>query len=175
MTKNHLIIVTVLVSGILILVACSGAAPPTAVDSESIVVTDEHIEEDTNGGDEHAEEESHAHIDPPAEYSNLTNPFTEDIKAIEAGSVIYSVNCASCHGSEGKGDGPAAEALDPKPASLADTQMMADLSEGYLFWRVSEGGTFEPFNSVMPTWKGILSEDERWQVISFIRTLGEEH
>jgi mono/diheme cytochrome c family protein len=65
--------------------------------------------------------------------------------------------------------------LDPKPASLADTQMMADLSEGYLFWRVSEGGTFEPFNSVMPTWKGILSEDERWQVISFIRTLGEEH
>lgn len=83
--------------------------------------------------------------------------------------------CGTYHGPEGKGDGPAAEGLDPKPASLADTQMMAELSDGYLFWRVSEGGIIEPFNSAMPPRKDILTEEQRWEAISFIRTLGDEH
>jgi mono/diheme cytochrome c family protein len=54
--------------------------------------------------------------------------------------------------------------------------MMAELSDGYLFWRASEGGTFEPFNSAMPPWKDVLSENERWQVITFLRSLSvDEH
>jgi len=126
-------------------------------------------------GEPHEEgEEEHAHVDPPAEYADLTNPFAEDHEAAEAGASIFEVNCSSCHGPEGLGDGPAAEGLDPKPASLADPHMMEDLSDGYLFWRVSEGGAFEPFNSAMPPWKGVLSETERWQVVTFLRELSEE-
>ncbi|MGB3713137.1 MAG: hypothetical protein WA996_01790, partial [Candidatus Promineifilaceae bacterium] len=63
--------------------------------------------------------------------------------------------------------------LDPKPANLSDSEMMHDLSDGYLFWRVSKGGYLEPFNSHMPPWESWLTEEQRWQVISYVRTLSE--
>ena len=52
--------------------------------------------------------------------------------------------------------------------------MMNELSDGYLFWRVSLGGQMEPFNSAMPAWEAGLSEEQRWQVISYVRTLAGE-
>ncbi len=68
----------------------------------------------------------------------------------------------------------AAEALNPKPATLADGMMMNDLSDGYLFWRVSKGGAMEPFNSAMPAWESGLTDEQRWQVISYVRTLADD-
>ena len=171
MNKRTVFFLVLLVTGALLLAACSGASQPATDDHES----DVEVEGDVHDEDEAAEDEEHAHIEPPAEYADLTNPFVDDQEAVEAGEVIYKANCAACHGAEGAGDGPAAEALDPKPSNLADVHMMEELSDGYLFWRVSEGGAFEPFNSGMPAWKQILSEDEHWQVISFIRALGEDH
>ena len=141
-----------LVFGALLLVACSGGAEPT---------------------DDHADSED-THVETPPEYADLTNPFAGDHEAAEAGAEIYEVNCASCHGPEGKGDGPAAEPLDPKPADLSDAHLMEDMSDGALFWRVSEGGMMEPFNSLMPAWKDTLSEDEIWQVIAYIREFAED-
>jgi mono/diheme cytochrome c family protein len=105
---------------------------------------------------------------PPAEYAGKANPLTDDAAA-GAGQPIYAANCASCHGAEGMGDGPAANSLNPKPKPLA-TEMNA-LKDDYLFWRIAEGGAFAPFASAMPAWKSILSEDEIWQVIAFLRTL----
>lgn len=131
-------------------------------------------EGEEHAGEEHAEGMEHEHAEPPDEYANLTNPFADDPEAIAAGEQIYVVNCAPCHGKTGQGDGPAGAALDPKPANLADAEMMSMMSDGYLFWRVSEGGLFEPFSSAMPPWKDTLSEEQRWQVIAFERTLGLE-
>ena len=141
-----------LVFGALLLAACSG---------------DSQIE------DEHTEAEE-THVETPSKFESLTNPFAEDHEAAEAGTEIYTVNCASYHGPEGKGDGPAAAGLDPQPASLADAHLMEDMSDGALFWRVSEGGMMEPFNSLMPAWKDTLSEDEIWQVITYIREFSED-
>jgi hypothetical protein len=69
---------------------------------------------------------------------------------------------------------PAGHDLRLKPANLADPTGVAQKPLDYWFWRVSEGGTAEPFHSqgsVMPAWKYHLSEIERWQVIAFARTL----
>lgn len=112
---------------------------------------------------------------PPHEFEDLSNPIgNDDHEAVEAGEAIYEANCAACHGPGGNGDGPASMGLDPKPAGLADPHMMEELSDGYLFWRVSEGGAFEPFNSAMPPWKDLLAEGDRWQVITFLRSLSED-
>lgn len=108
--------------------------------------------------------------DPPAPYAGMTNPHGGDANAEAAGQTIYQTNCASCHGEGGAGDGPAAATLDPPPQDLAEN--IDGLDDSYLFWRIAEGGGMEPFNSAMPAWKGILSEDEIWQVISYMRTLG---
>lgn len=160
--KRWFILMAFSIVTLTLLSACSSAASEQTVDSAG----EEHLDED-----EHGEEE---HMDTPAEYADLTNPYAGDHEAGEAGAVLYEVNCATCHGEEGGGDGPAAEALDPKPASLADAHMMEDMSDGALFWRISEGGTMEPFNSAMPPWKSSLSEDEIWQVITFLREFSED-
>lgn len=108
--------------------------------------------------------------EPPAEYASKTNPRAGDSAAAAEGKTVYSTNCASCHGETAMGDGPAAASLNPKPQDLKDSQ--SGLSDAYMFWRISEGGAMAPFNSAMPAWKGILTEDQIWQVITYIRSLG---
>ena len=108
---------------------------------------------------------------PPAAYQGVTNPYQSDPEAEGEGGKLYQTNCSSCHGNHGKGDGAAARALDPPPTNLALTQ--ADQEDGYLYWRISEGGLSDPFNSTMPAWKQIMSEDRIWKMISFIRTMEE--
>jgi mono/diheme cytochrome c family protein len=105
----------------------------------------------------------------PAPYAGTTNPVAGDSTAIAAGKALYDQDCASCHGASGKGDGPAAAALDPKPQDLADNA--ASLGDDYMYWRIAEGGAMAPFNSAMPAWKDILSSDEIWQVIAYVHTL----
>ncbi len=133
---------------------------------------DEHTADSMDADSEHNDSE-HEHMDVPESYSDKTNPIKDDPDAVTAGAQIYTTYCAACHGIEGKGDGPAGAALDPHPANLADAGMMNNMSDTYLFWRISEGGMIEPFNSAMPPWKGSLTEEQRWQVIAYLRTLAK--
>lgn len=105
----------------------------------------------------------------PADYVGATNAVAPDAASFARGEVVYSANCASCHGDGGLGDGPAAAGLNPAPASIAHTSQM--MSDAYLFWRVSEGGA--PFRTVMPAWKGVLDERARWDAINYVRALGQ--
>ena len=105
---------------------------------------------------------------PPSNYVNKKSPRMNEA-AIEAGKQAYQINCSSCHGEKGMGDGPVSASLNPKPEPLA---VNADqLSDGYLFWRISEGGAGQSFTSAMPAWKSILKEEQIWQVIAYLRGL----
>lgn len=99
----------------------------------------------------------------PTEYAGKTNPFGAE--AAQEGAEIFKTNCETCHGPQGHGDGPAGGSLDPKPQNLANLQEVA--ADDYLFWRISAGKE----GTSMVAWKGILSEEQIWQVVSFIRTL----
>ncbi len=113
------------------------------------------------------------HMAPiPAEYERMNNPVPPSEGSLGRGEAIYKQNCAVCHGDEGWGDGPAADGLDPRPAPLAHTAGM--LSDEYLFYRLSEGGGFPPFDSAMPAFKESLSEDERWDTVNYLRHLADE-
>ena len=109
------------------------------------------------------------HPTPPTEYASKVNPLAGKADAVSEGAALFQANCASCHGAEGRGDGPAGTSLDPKPVNLAAVQ--EDFSDAYLFWLISEGGATSPFNSLMPSWKSLLDEQQIWQVITFLRTL----
>ena len=101
----------------------------------------------------------------PTEYAGKTNPFGPE--AVEDGAQVFQSNCATCHGEEGHGDGIASGSLDPKPKNLAILQESA--GDDYLFWRISDGKQ----GTSMVAWKHILTEEQIWQVVSFIRSLEE--
>ena len=99
----------------------------------------------------------------PTEFAGQTNPL--GVEAAAAGADVFAANCESCHGPQGHGDGIAGQSLDPKPKNLAELQAM--VGDDYLFWRIYEG---KPGTS-MVAWNGILTDEQIWQAVSFIRTL----
>jgi mono/diheme cytochrome c family protein len=99
----------------------------------------------------------------PTQYAGLTNPLGAE--AASQGAEIFKTNCEMCHGPQGHGDGSAGQALDPRPRNLAELQTKA--GDDFLFWRIREG---KPGTS-MVAWKGILTDEQIWQVITFIHTL----
>ena len=107
---------------------------------------------------------------PPPEYAGKKNPMAANAAAVDAGKKTYNVYCSSCHGEGGKGDGPAAPSLNPRPQDLAGHE--TEMTDDYMFWRIHEGGMMEPFRSSMPAWKDALSDEQIWQVVAFLRTLG---
>ena len=100
----------------------------------------------------------------PAEAAAKKNPFAGNAAAAASGKQIYSTICTTCHGPTGRGDGPAAAALNPKPANYT-TSAIAGESDGSLFWKLSEG------RGAMVAFKGTYSEKQRWELIAYIRTL----
>lgn len=82
---------------------------------------------------------------------------------IAAGKELYEANCATCHGDEGKGDGPAGANLKPKPVDFTNPLIANDHQPNRYFQILSEGA------GPMPAFEG-LSEDERWQVLAYERT-----
>lgn len=102
----------------------------------------------------------------PAEYANKHMPAGgwTDPKAIEEGGKIYIgevnplINCGSCHGKDGK-------PVKKGARDFRDKAQMSRFSDGFWFWRVSEG---VPKTKMKP-WKSLLSEEQIWQVIAFER------
>ena len=100
----------------------------------------------------------------PAAEKGKKNPLPADAKAIEQGKKVAQVNCISCHGAKGKGDGAAAAALNPKPADWTSKKVQAE-TDGEIFWKISTG------RGAMPSWK-FLPENDRWALVRYIRSLG---
>jgi len=85
------------------------------------------------------------------------------------GKEVFQNTCASCHGAEGKGDGVAAAALDPKPRNLSDTAYVSTLTNEHMYKVISEGGASVGLSPMMAAWGGVLSEQDIWNVIAYIR------
>lgn len=106
---------------------------------------------------------------PPPEYADKHMPagWWADEKIIEEGRQIFigakniDVNCASCHGKDGK----------PVKAGARDfrnTERMKLYSDSVWLWRISEGVP----NTKMKPWKSKLPEEDRWKVMAYERTFG---
>ncbi len=106
---------------------------------------------------------------PPAEYADKHMPagWFADEKIVEEGRQLFigaknpDVNCASCHGKDGK----------PVKAGARDfrvTERMKLYSDSVWFWRISEGVP----NTKMKSWKSKLSEEDRWKLVAFERNFG---
>ncbi len=79
------------------------------------------------------------------------------------GKVVYDKYCSSCHGRGGEGLGPVSGLPD-----FSNAKALAKKSDTELFNVITNGGR----GSGMPAWEQVLNEQERWNVLAYIRTLG---
>jgi mono/diheme cytochrome c family protein len=109
------------------------------------------------------------------------NPFrvleTQDPEAfkqhVAAGRRTYYRNCHFCHGDNLAGNGMFVHGLDPIPTNFADSGTIPNLTESFLFWRISKGAPGlpdegGPWESAMPAWEKFLTEEEIWDAILFL-------
>ena len=99
----------------------------------------------------------------PASEKTRQNPVAPGAAAVTQGKQVAQLNCVACHGTGGKGDGAAAQALNPRPADWTSPAVQGE-SDGELFWKISNG------RGAMPPWKH-LSEPDRWSIVHYIRSL----
>lgn len=102
----------------------------------------------------------------PPEAKLVKNPIHDD-PAVVAKQIlpVFLDKCAECHGEMGQGNGPQAKMYDPRPASLTDTTRLASVTDGELFYVISNG------HKPMPSYKRKLTEDQRWQLVLLVRAM----
>ncbi|HET8715315.1 MAG TPA: cytochrome c [Holophagaceae bacterium] len=107
---------------------------------------------------------------------------------------VYGQNCNVCHGTIAKGDGFLANTLNPMPFNFQNRKALAEQTDEFLYWRISEGGQFthipesvratmspQALNlyvhqwSAMPAWKGVLSDTDRWMAVDGVRSVTYDH
>jgi len=110
-------------------------------------------------------------VAPPEERAK-TNPVAASPEALQKGRFLYRKNCLRCHGEKGKGDGPSGR-YGVKPAEdLTNPAKQAKLTDGEIFWKITTG-LKEGADVIMPAYaREIPSEEDRWRVVLFVRTLG---
>lgn len=91
---------------------------------------------------------------------------TASPEQIAQGKELYQANCARCHGETGKGDGPDAAGLPKPPQDLTNQSFMAQKSANDFFQAISSG-----MPPSMPAFGSQLSEDERWALAAYLRSL----
>jgi copper transport protein len=105
-----------------------------------------------------------AHQEGTTDYTLLPNPVPVSNQSVAEGKQLYLQNCAVCHGETGHGDGPAAQALNPKPFDL--TVHVGLHADGVLWGWITNGIP----RTAMPAWKDKLTDTQRWEVVDFLRT-----
>ena len=100
----------------------------------------------------------------PESANDLKNPFADNPQASAKGQRLFNQMCAICHGRKGDGTGGGGVSLTPKPADFLSKRVKEE-TDGALFWKMTQG------NPPMASYKDMLSEDQRWELVNYIRTL----
>jgi len=108
----------------------------------------------------------------PADADKTKNTTEATAESIAKGKEHYltrSGNCVFCHGETGAGNEENLPRLRRKPADLSDRDRMSKVSDGEMFWKISTG-----IPGIMPARDKQLTEEDRWHVINYVRTLVRE-
>jgi mono/diheme cytochrome c family protein len=96
----------------------------------------------------------------PEKFRQKTNPMTHDPEAVAAGKLLFEEHCGECHGDQAEGSKRAPSLRAPEVQNAAP---------GAIFWILSNGIV----RKRMPVWSK-LPEPQRWQLVSFIKSLGTD-
>jgi len=106
------------------------------------------------------------------------NPLVRSDVALRNAQVLWQKHCETCHGATGHGDGPNARLHEQRkghaPRNLTNPKVQANLTDGDIFWRITKGIIEDGNNVIMPRYEDkIPSENDRWQLVLFVRELAQ--
>lgn len=136
--------------------------PQTSSDSHQVHKQEQYdhpIEAD--GHDAH----HNVHWTVPADAARRQSPIAPTPDSIARGKRLFEESCMKCHGSSGSGDGPMAQYLCATPSNLA--RMAPRQPEGDLAWKIANG------RGLMPAWRDVYNEEDIWNIVHYVQTLGE--
>lgn len=99
----------------------------------------------------------------PDTAKELKSPIPDSPKTVEHGKALYQTNCEGCHGSKGDGMGPVAVKFTLPAVDISNPIIQAQ-TDGELFWKISNG------KGAMPAWSTILTDEDIWKLVTFVRT-----
>lgn len=109
----------------------------------------------------------------PEDADKTPNPIPSSAESIAKGKELYMErtkgNCVFCHGDTGAGNEANIPRLRRKPADLSNKERMTAMTDGEVFWKITKG-----INGIMPAGEKRMSEEERWDVVNYVRTLGKD-
>jgi len=102
----------------------------------------------------------------PLQAEQEINPVRYDVDSVSAGKRLFEQHCQQCHGYYGEGNGIIGAILDQRPANLL--RLAGKQAEGAFAWKIREG------RSEMPSFQGLLSDREIWEIVNFVASLENE-
>jgi mono/diheme cytochrome c family protein len=108
----------------------------------------------------------------PEDADKTKNPTAATPESIAKGKELYMEktkgNCVFCHGDTGTGNEANMPRLRRKPADLTNKERMTAMTDGEVYWKITKG-----IQGIMPAGEKRLSEEERWHVVNYVRTLAK--
>lgn len=102
----------------------------------------------------------------PSSASEARNPLAGRPEAREDGEDVFAAYCAVCHNDDGRGGGAIGPNLNPRVPDLTSARTQ-EMTDGEIYYVIEHGVRW----TGMPSWKRELSEEEMWQLVSYIRHL----
>lgn len=97
----------------------------------------------------------------------LDNPVSKTHVSIQSGKRLFAINCAMCHGPEGRGDGLVGKKFIPPPPNL-HTEKVQSLGESDIHQRITNG------YGRMPAFRKRISTENRWNLVNYLKELNEK-
>jgi mono/diheme cytochrome c family protein len=97
-----------------------------------------------------------------------TNPGLLSPESAGRGKDLYVQYCQTCHGADGRGDGPSAASLPTRPEDLTDIAPPPYFPDGVVAYRIANGA------DAMPAYRDVLTPEQIWDLVNFIRSLHRE-
>jgi mono/diheme cytochrome c family protein len=98
----------------------------------------------------------------PKDADKVVNPLKGNAVETAKGKGLFNTQCATCHGDQGKGDGPGGLQLHPHPGNLSSEEVQKQ-PDGAIFWKITNG------RPPMASYKYTFSDKQRWELVNYIR------